>query len=141
MNKLEIIDILNSIFEGREIYVEPKSKFSVIDIRGTGLRFFTYSEDSSKSDCIWYCNVWIVSDSKEVRILNEIAKEFIKEIYEHTKVLNKINDGDWITTIRQYAVDHGKSHLNGKYKILSKTVKAKNVYGNGDSIFEFGYSA
>ena len=92
MSKLEIIDILNSIFEGREIYVEPKSNFSVIDIRGTGLRFFTYSEDSSKSDCIWYCNVWIVSDSKEVRIPNEIAKEFIKEIYEHTKVLNKIND-------------------------------------------------
>lgn len=55
--------------------------------------------------------------------------------------LNKINDGDWITTVRQYAIDHGESHLNGKYKILSKTVKAKNVYGNGDSIFEFGYSS
>ena len=92
MSKLEIIDILNSIFEGREIYVEPKSKFSVIDIRGTGLRFFTYSEDSSKSDCIWYCNVWIVSDSKEVRIPNKVCREFIEEIYEHTKVLNKIND-------------------------------------------------
>ena len=92
MNKLEIIDILNSIFEGREIYVEPKSKFSVIDIRGTGLRFHTYSDDSSKSDCIWYCNVWIVSDSKEVRIPNEVCREFIEEIYEHTKVLNKIND-------------------------------------------------
>lgn len=52
-----------------------------------------------------------------------------------------INDGDWVTTIKQYAIDHGKSHLNGKYRILSKKVKAKNVYGNGDSIFEFGYSA
>ena len=92
MNKLEIIDILNSIFEGREIYVEPRSKFSVIDIRGTGLRFYTYSDDSSKSDCVWYCGIWIVSESKEVKIPNEMPKEFIQEIYEHTKVLNKIND-------------------------------------------------
>ena len=92
MTKLEIIDILNSIFEGREIYVEPRSKFSVIDIRGTGLRFYTYSDDSSKSDCVWYCGIWVVSDSKEVRIPNEMTKEFIEEIYEHTKVLNKIND-------------------------------------------------
>ena len=91
MNKLEIIDILNSIFEGREIYVEPRSKFSVIDIRGTGLRFYTYSDDSSKSDCVWYCGIWIVSESKEVKIPNEMPKEFIQEIYEHTKVLNKIN--------------------------------------------------
>ena len=91
MNKLEIIDILNSIFEGREIYVEPRSKFSVIDIRGTGLRFYTYSDDSSKSDCVWYCGIWIVSESEEVLISNEMPKEFIKEIYEHTKVLNKIN--------------------------------------------------
>ena len=59
---------------------------------GTGLRFFTYSEDSSKSDCIWYCNVWIVSDAREIVIPSEMTKEFIQEIYEHTKVLNKIND-------------------------------------------------
>ena len=91
MTKLELLDILNKLFIGQEIYVEPRSKFSVIDIRGTGLRFYTYSDDSSKSDCVWYCGIWIVSESKEVVISNEIPKEFIKEIYEHTKVLNKIN--------------------------------------------------
>lgn len=67
--------------------------------------------------------------------------ERLKQSPKQDEILNKINDGDWITTIRQYAVDHGKSHLNGKYKILSKIVQAKNVYGNGDSIYEFGYSA
>jgi hypothetical protein len=69
----------------------------------------------------------------ELKRLENSPKEDIK--------LNKINDGDWVTTVRQYAVDHGKSHLNGKYKILSKTVKAKNIYGNGDSVVEFGYSS
>ena len=91
MTKLEILDILDKVFVGYSIQVEPRSKFSVIDINGTGLRFFTYSEDSSKSDCVWYCNVWIVSDSKEIRIPNEMSKEFIQEIYENTKILNKIN--------------------------------------------------
>jgi hypothetical protein len=91
MTKLEILDILDKVFVGYSI-LEPRSKFSEINLSGTGLRFFTYSEDSSKSDCIWYCNVWIVNDTKEVRIPNEMTKEFIQEIYEHTKVLNKIND-------------------------------------------------
>jgi hypothetical protein len=92
MTKLEIIDILNSVFEGREIYIEPKSKFSIIDLPGSGLRFHTYSDDSYKSDCIWYCNIWILNEAKEVVIPNEMSKEFIEEIYVHTKVLNKIND-------------------------------------------------
>ena len=92
MTKLEILDILDKVFVGYSIQVEPRSKFSVIDLPGTGLRFFTYSEDSSKSDCIWYCNVWIVSDAREIVIPSEMTKEFIQEIYEHTKVLNKIND-------------------------------------------------
>ena len=91
MTKLEILDILDKVFVGLSIQVEPRSKFSVIDLPGTGLRFFTYSEDSSKSDCVCYCNVWIVSDAREIVIPSEMTKEFIQEIYEHTKVLNKIN--------------------------------------------------
>lgn len=95
MTKLEILDILDKVFVGLSIQVEPRSKFSVIDLlrdgAGTGLRFYTYSDDSSKSDCIWYCSIWIVSESKEVKIPNEMSTEFIQEIYEHTKVLNDIN--------------------------------------------------
>ena len=92
MTKLEILNILDKVFVGQSFNLDPSSKFSVIDVPGTGLRFFTYSEDTSKSDCVWYCNVWLVSDSKEVKIPNEMSKEFIEEIYEHSKILNKINN-------------------------------------------------
>ncbi len=51
----------------------------------------------------------------------------------------KINSGDWVTTVRKYAVDHGRSALNGNYKVVSKTVPAKHLYTDGNSIFEFGY--
>ena len=99
MTKLELLDILDKVFVGLSIQVEPMSKFSVIDITGTGLRFHTYSDDYRLSNCTWYCSIWIVSESKEVRIPNEMTKEFIEEIYEHAKVLNKINAK--VTSIRK----------------------------------------
>lgn len=51
-----------------------------------------------------------------------------------------INAGDWVTPIREYAVQHGQSNLNSDYKILSKTVRAKEIFTSGDSWMEWGYS-
>ena len=31
-------------------------------------------------------------------------------------------EGDWVTITRVYAVEHGRSHLSGDFKIKSKTV-------------------
>ena len=91
MTKLEILDILDKVFVGQAFYADPTSKFSVIDVPGTGLRFFTYSTDSSKLNCIWYCSVSILTDTTQVKIPNEMTKEFIEEIYEHSKLLNKMS--------------------------------------------------
>lgn len=54
--------------------------------------------------------------------------------------VNKINFGDWVTINRQYAIMHGESWLHGKYRILSKTVPAKTLYTEGNSIHEWGYN-
>ena len=50
-----------------------------------------------------------------------------------------INSGDWVTLTKEYAKDHGESALKGDYKIISKKVKAKDLWTNADSIHEFGY--
>lgn len=50
-----------------------------------------------------------------------------------------INAGDWVTLTKEYAKDHGESALKGQYKILSKKVRAKDLWTNADSIHEFGY--
>jgi hypothetical protein len=50
-----------------------------------------------------------------------------------------INAGDWVTTNRQYAKDHGESALNGNYKILTKKARAKELFTAGDSHHEWGY--
>jgi hypothetical protein len=53
--------------------------------------------------------------------------------------ITDINKGDWVTLSKDYAKTHGESVLDNKYKILSKKVKAKELWTNADSIHEFGY--
>lgn len=52
----------------------------------------------------------------------------------------KINADDWVTTSKQYAKEHGDGPLKGNYKILEMKVKAKDLYTDGNSIHEWGYS-
>lgn len=76
-------------------------------------------------------------DEKIKIIYNNIMKKIEKDKSEKIKI--GINPHDWVTINKQYAINHGKSALNNNYKILSKTVKAKDIYTNGDSIHEWGY--
>ena len=50
-----------------------------------------------------------------------------------------INTNDWVTPVRAYAVEHGRSHLSNQFKIVSKTVPAKHLYTEGNSWEEWGY--
>ncbi|WP_373069802.1 LPD38 domain-containing protein [Sulfurimonas sp.] len=52
----------------------------------------------------------------------------------------KINPDDWVTTSKTYAIEHGDGPLNGNYKILEMKVKAKDLYTDGNSIHEWGWS-
>lgn len=52
----------------------------------------------------------------------------------------KINPGDWVTITKAYAVEHGRSHLNNSYNIITKTVAAKDLYTESNSIHEWGYA-
>lgn len=56
------------------------------------------------------------------------------------RVTRLIRPGDWVTTNKQYAKEHGEAALNGDYVIVSRRVTAKDIHTNGDSIFEWGYN-
>lgn len=51
-----------------------------------------------------------------------------------------INPGDWVSTSRGYAFQHGYSNLSKGFTVLSKTVPAKEVHTNGDYIHEWGWN-
>ena len=52
---------------------------------------------------------------------------------------DSINNGDWITLSKTYANTHNQSNLNGKGKVISMQVKAKDIQFAGDDIKEWGY--
>jgi hypothetical protein len=65
--------------------------------------------------------------------------DFEVEIYRAVpKGVKGINSGDWVTTSKKYAEMHGESALSGDYEIISKKVKAKNLYTAGDPQ-EYGF--
>lgn len=76
----------------------------------------------------------------EARII-ENYNSLQKKQKEIKKKYYKINDGDWVTIILNYAALHGKSALNNNYKIVTKTVKASQLYTDANSVFEWGYDA
>lgn len=51
----------------------------------------------------------------------------------------KIQPGEWVTTVRQYAKDHGEGNVPDGYKIIKMDVKARDVFTSGDSWLEWGY--
>jgi len=50
-----------------------------------------------------------------------------------------INPGDWVTPSRQYALEHGRSNLNGEFKIRSTVARAGHLWNDANSINEWGY--
>jgi len=62
------------------------------------------------------------------------------EVYRAVpKGVKDINDGDWVSTSKAYAKQHGENTLNGEYDIVSKKVKAKTLSTEGYP-YEYGYN-
>ena len=77
-------------------------------------------------------------DQQQQMILGDIESK-INELSGQLRSDLKINEGDWVTISRSYAKEHGESTLMGSYKIISKRVKAKDIFTDGNSIHEWGY--
>jgi hypothetical protein len=64
-----------------------------------------------------------------VRIFRAVPKE-----------VNEIEAGDWVAITRDYAMTHLRHVASTKtFKIISKLVKASEVWTGGDSFNEWGY--
>ena len=64
-----------------------------------------------------------------ITIYRSVPKEFAGE---------DIYNGDWVTPNIEYAKMHGRRFDDG-YHIIEKTVPAKHIWTEGNSIHEFGY--
>jgi|GEM_PF-2721259 len=94
-----------------------------------GLRYYGTGEDRMDAKAYGIISDAEGSPIKQVRVYRAVEKTDPQ----------KIIPGDWVTTVRAYAKDHGDSTLKGGYKIISKKVTAKDIFTSGDSWLEFGY--
>lgn len=84
-------------------------------------------------------------DSKAVKAIRDMQRNPDAEITVYRAVPSELKDsslnfGDWITLTRDYADEHGKARFNNDYAVVSQKVKASDIYADGNSIHEWGYS-
>ena len=100
------------------------------DIYGAnGARYYGHYGEGRDSEAIGVIRTLRDHPDRRVMVYRAVPRD-VKD--------STINLGDWVTTVRGYAVEHGKAQFDN-YRVLSKSVKARDIFTNGDSIFEWGY--
>lgn len=83
-------------------------------------------------------------DNESISLINKVRNKPEAEVTIYRAVPKdldvNINPDDWVTTSKEYAKVHGEGPLKGNYKILEMKVKAKDLYTDGNSIHEWGWS-
>ena len=75
---------------------------------------------------------------QKIRIARGNPKKAIQIYRAVPPGVKEINPGDWVTTVKEYAREHG-AWTGPKFKVLSKVVKAGDLYTEGNSILEWGW--
>ena len=104
-----------------------------------------YPEDFYSANGVQYYGTGDVRDASVIRQFQSLKDRpnatitVYRAVPKDTPRGKGITQGDWITTDYQYAKEHGEGALNGDYRIVKKEVKARDIFTNGDSIYEWGY--
>ena len=99
-----------------------------------------YGDDIYTSNALRYFGEGRDYDKKAIDIIQKMAGNPDAEITIYRalpKGKNEINPRDWVTTTKEYALEHIGDDEG--YHIVSKKVKASDVFTEGNSIHEFGY--
>lgn len=103
-----------------------------------------YPDDIYSANAQRYYGTGDPYDKKTFQIINSLRNNPDKKVTIYRAIPDDINadinDGDWVGLTPEYAKAHGDSRFDGKYKILTKEVSAKELHNNGDSIHEWGYN-
>lgn len=133
--------LLDTSYRGSHTAPGPDFGAPLYDLTGGGQM---YPADVYSPKAVQYYGTGYPKADKEAFALaNKVRGNPDAEVTMYRAVpkdesISNINAGDWVTLSKDYAQNHGESVL-GDYKILSKKVKAKDLWTNADSIHEFGY--
>lgn len=103
-----------------------------------------FGEDIYSRDALQYFGTGERSDRAALAAIQKARRNPEATITVYRAVPSNVQDthirnGDWVALTPEYAREHGERTLDGDYRIIRETVAAGELYGNGDSIHEFGY--
>lgn len=103
-----------------------------------------FGDDIYTNNAARYFGTYEGFDNESVKHIQEAKGNPNKKVVVYRAVPrsvkgDQIRNGDWITLTYDYAKNHGESNIIGPYRIIKKTVKASDIYTDGNSIHEFGY--
>lgn len=104
--------------------------------------FRQYADQGNDYDHHSYRQVTRVKNDPEAHVWVHRAiptKVYKEALKKKVPLHHMIKNGDWVTTSKDYAKEHGVENLKGDYKIASMRAKAKHLYTDGNSIHEWGY--
>jgi hypothetical protein len=86
----------------------------------------------------------IKADKRVIKIIKAMRGNPEKEVTIYRAVpkdITTVNSGDWVTLDKEYAEQHGydPNDSSKDMPVISKKVKAKELFTDGNSIFEWGY--
>lgn len=116
----------------------PESGTSVDNMEAVYPNFYARSDLYSTGD--------EVSDAESLRVINSVIgnPEATVTIYRSLPpdVPQVINPGDWVSLSKNYAKEHGMDAVDeaADWPVISREVPAREVYNNGDSINEWGWT-
>jgi len=103
----------------------------------------TYPDDIYSANGARYYGSGNKNDAEMIRIIQNLRGKPDQLVTVYRAIPNgvkgDINAGDWVTPLKAYAVLHGERWEQGM-TILEKKVKAGELFTEGNSIYEFGWS-
>jgi hypothetical protein len=127
--------------DGAHSPAEPESGSPAYNVTENG----TYPDDVYSSNGLKYYGTGEAAFDREAyRLLDHLRGHPDRFVTVYRAIRSDSQDrgiqpGAWVTTVRPYAVAHGKAALNGEYRVQSKRVRAKDIFTAGDSWLEWGY--
>ena len=95
-----------------------------------GLRYYGYGEERLDREAWNVIRSVRNNPEADVKVYRAVPAD-VKE--------SEVRTGDWVALSKGYADMHGKRTLDGDYRVIKQTVKAKNLFTEGNDLNEWGY--
>lgn len=127
-------------YKGQHAAPDAESGVPMHDMTGSGMmpsdfyksmHQYALSGEPTEQEAMGHISRVKGKPSAGVRIYRAIPKSMPRG--------TKINPGDWVTPVRGYATEHGRSNLSNQFRIVEGMARARHLFNEGNDLHEWGW--